>query len=86
MATSFSWLHLTDFHQGMVEQDWLLAGVMHRFFEDLDRLHDKCGPWDLVLFTGDLTQRGSPKNFKNSMKSLPNYGSILSIWVLNPNS
>ena len=29
------------------------------FFEDLKHLHDKCGPWDLVLFSGDLTQRGS---------------------------
>ncbi|EDN68541.1 metallophosphoesterase [Beggiatoa sp. PS] len=64
MATSFSWLHLTDFHQGMKEQDSLLKGVMYRFFEDLERLHDKCGPWDLVLFTGDLTQRGSVKEFQ----------------------
>ncbi|KYG06053.1 hypothetical protein BE21_37135 [Sorangium cellulosum] len=32
-------------------------------FDDLERLHDVCGPWDLVLFTGDLTQCGSRDEF-----------------------
>ncbi len=70
MSTHFSWLHLTDFHQGMDEQDWLWPGVKNRFFEDLKRLHDKCGPWDLVLFTGDLTQRGRIKEFQQLDKVL----------------
>ncbi|NET60148.1 MAG: tetratricopeptide repeat protein [Symploca sp. SIO2E6] len=59
-----SWLHLTDFHQGMKEQNWLWPGVREIFLEDLKRLHEKCGPWDLVLFTGDLTQRGSEEEFR----------------------
>lgn len=63
-SNSFSWLHLTDFHQGMRDQDWLWPGVKEIFFEDLRRLHDKSGPWDLVLFTGDLTQRGSAEEFQ----------------------
>jgi 3',5'-cyclic AMP phosphodiesterase CpdA len=61
---TFSWLHLTDFHQGMNEQSWLWPNVKDRFFEDLEKLHDKNGPWDLVLFTGDLTQRGSAEEFQ----------------------
>ncbi|MGK7905616.1 MAG: AAA-like domain-containing protein [Synechococcus sp.] len=59
----FSWLHLTDLHQGMQEQNWLWPSVKEVFFKDLESLHEKCGPWDLVLFTGDLTQRGSKEEF-----------------------
>ncbi len=61
---SFNWLHLTDLHRGMKEQRWLWPGMKEIFFADLQRLHDKCGPWDLVLFTGDLTQRGSAEEFQ----------------------
>ncbi|MCP4702718.1 MAG: metallophosphoesterase [Gammaproteobacteria bacterium] len=64
MSTYFSWLHLTDFHQGMDKQSWLWPGVKERFFDDLKRLHNKCGPWDLVLFTGDLTQQGRTGEFE----------------------
>ncbi len=62
--TCFNWLHLTDLHRGMKEQHWLWPGVQERFFEDLEKLYKKCGTWDLVLFTGDLTQCGSPKEFQ----------------------
>jgi|GEM_PF-2772925 len=63
-VSSFNWLHLTDLHYGMKEQAWLWPGVREIFWEDLKRLHDKCGPWDLVLFTGDLTQRGGQEEFQ----------------------
>jgi len=62
--TYVSWLHLTDLHRGMKEQRWLWPGVRGIFFDDLKKLHEKCGPWDLVLFTGDLTQRGSAEEFQ----------------------
>ena len=62
--TSVSWLHLTDLHLGMAEQRSLLPIVKDRFFEDLKLLHAKCGPWDLMLFTGDLTQRGNAEEFQ----------------------
>ncbi len=62
--TSFTWLHLTDLHQGMKQQHWLLPDVREIFFADLERLHDKCGPWDLVLFSGDLTQQGTVEDFR----------------------
>ncbi len=61
---SVGWLHLTDLHQGMSGTSWLWPNVMGALFDDLARLHDLCGPWDLVLFTGDLTQRGSPEEFE----------------------
>ncbi len=61
--SSFSWLHLTDLHQGM-KKHWLWPGVREMFFDDLKRLHDKCGPWDLVLFTGDLVLQGKDEEFQ----------------------
>lgn len=60
---SFSWLHLTDLHQGLDAQSWLWPGVKDILFEDLTKLHDRCGPWDLVFFTGDITQRGTAEEF-----------------------
>ncbi len=64
--TSFNWLHLTDFHQGMKEHSWAWPGVKDIFFEDLKKLYKKCGPWDLVIFTGDLTQQGSDEEFQKT--------------------
>jgi len=59
----FNWLHLTDFHQGMRDQDWLWPNMQEEFFRDLERLHAKTGPWDLILFTGDLSDRGNPQEY-----------------------
>lgn len=60
---SIGWLHLTDLHAGMQGTRWLWPNVLATVFDDLGRLHDLCGPWDLVFFTGDLTQRGSAEEF-----------------------
>ncbi|MDE5072662.1 MAG: hypothetical protein O4861_10940 [Trichodesmium sp. St16_bin4-tuft] len=38
--------------------------VKEIFFEHLNRLHEKSEPWDLVLFTGNLTQEGSAEEFE----------------------
>jgi predicted MPP superfamily phosphohydrolase len=61
---TFSWLHLTDLHLGMDEQSSLLPALKDRFFEDLKSLHERCGDWDLVLFSGDLTQSGKVEEFQ----------------------
>ena len=63
-STEVSWLHLTDLHLGMGGQRSFWPTVKDRFFEDLKRLHEKCGAWDLMLFTGDLTQRGNAEEFQ----------------------
>lgn len=61
-----SWLHFSDLHQGVGQstQKWLWPSVQAELLKDLEKLHDKAGPWDLVLFTGDLTQTGSVEEFK----------------------
>ncbi len=61
---SFSWLHLSDLHVGMKDQKSFWPVLKGIFFEDLKILHDKCGPWDIVIFTGDLTRYGSYEEFK----------------------
>ena len=63
-TNQLTWLHLTDIHIGMKEQSWLFPGIKSIFLEDLKSLHEKCGDWDLVLFTGDLTQRGTKEQFE----------------------
>ncbi|MCP4701274.1 MAG: hypothetical protein GY862_31130 [Gammaproteobacteria bacterium] len=60
--TCFNWLHLTDIHQG--PEGWQRSGAKEQFHQDLQQLHNECGPWDLVLLTGDLTRHGSADEFR----------------------
>jgi|GEM_PF-6633341 len=46
---------------GGLEERWPL--VQYKLFEDLERLHESAGPWDLVIFTGDFVQSGSQDQF-----------------------
>jgi len=56
-------LHLSDLHQGLVGQEWMWPSVKTQFYEDLSSLHGRTGPWDLVIFSGDLTQSGAAAEF-----------------------
>ena len=60
---AFNWLHLTDLHFGLGGQAPLWPNVRDVFFDDLSRIHDRSGPWDAVLFTGDLVQKGANDEF-----------------------
>jgi tetratricopeptide (TPR) repeat protein/Icc-related predicted phosphoesterase len=65
----FNWLHLTDLHLGMKGYQDLWQFVEEDFYEDLkDFVKDENGPQvdplDLVVFTGDLVQSGSPEQFE----------------------
>jgi predicted MPP superfamily phosphohydrolase len=61
--SKLSWLHLTDLHHGMSQQGHLWPNIKERFFEDLNKVHEKSGPWDVVFFTGDLVQSGAREEF-----------------------
>jgi hypothetical protein len=61
--TEINWLHLTDLHRGMSSQSWLWPNIQEQFFADLRRLHDRCGVFDIVFFSGDLVQKGDAKEF-----------------------
>jgi tetratricopeptide (TPR) repeat protein len=64
MPTAFSWLHLTDLHYGLKGQGHLWPTLREPFLDSLADLHDRCGPWDAVLFTGDLVQSGESAQFE----------------------
>jgi hypothetical protein len=60
---TFGWLHLTDLHVGVGNQDWLWPSLKHEFFTDIARVHTLSGPWETVIFSGDLTQMASRSEF-----------------------
>src|SRR5688572_27319748 len=68
--TSLTWLHFTDYHQGMEGQKWLWPTVRSAFYTDLERVLKKLGTLDLVFFTGDLTQKASADEFAKLSETL----------------
>lgn len=60
---SLTWLHITDLHSGMGGQDWLWPTFKASFYEDLQVMQDTAGSIDTVIFSGDLTQMGTRKDF-----------------------
>jgi hypothetical protein len=63
-SETFGFLHLTDLHYGQSGQGPLWPNVREAFFEDLRRLHERCGPWQAVLFTGDFVFSGKDDELK----------------------
>lgn len=63
-SSSLGFLLLSDFHQGQKGADVLWPNIQERFYDDLSYLHDVAGPWEVVFFTGDLTQKGTREEFE----------------------
>ncbi|MGO6985643.1 metallophosphoesterase family protein [Rhizobium leguminosarum] len=59
----FRILHLSDLHAGMTGQDLLWSNVKAKLFDDLRALYEQIGPWDAVIFSGDMTQKGDEEEF-----------------------
>jgi hypothetical protein len=68
--TRIRFLHLTDLHLGAEAQSWQWPQVKKAFFEDLENIADRCAPWDLVFFTGDLVFSGTQQQYKEVTKFL----------------
>ena len=62
-GVQFNVIHLSDLHMGMTGQKWMWPTFKTIFFNDLRQQYDKTGSWDLVIFSGDLTQRSSPQEY-----------------------
>lgn len=76
MTRKISWLHLSDLHIGQSFQ-WLWPNFKALFLEDLKRLVVEAGPLDLVLFSGDLTQRGTAEEFTSVSNELADIWELL---------
>jgi len=64
-SDNFNWLHLTDLHHGQSGQRPYWPNVREALFKDLRKIHDVCGPWNAVFFTGDFVQAGLEEEFKD---------------------
>ncbi|WP_170941610.1 metallophosphoesterase [Cellvibrio mixtus] len=64
MTKKITWLHLSDLHIGQSGQ-WLWPNFKSIFMTDMLRLAKEDGPIDLVIFSGDLTQKGETSEFDN---------------------
>lgn len=77
-APGFSLMHLSDLHVGMTNQGWLWPAFKKAFFDDIRKLHQKVGPWDVVVFSGDLTQRASEPEYESLTEILKEMWSVFS--------
>jgi predicted MPP superfamily phosphohydrolase len=69
--TSIRFLHFTDLHFGMSGLPEAWPAVREALLDDLQTIHAESGPWDLVIFTGDLVGRGdSSQEFDGVRKVL----------------
>ncbi|WP_419343702.1 metallophosphoesterase [Achromobacter sp. PD1] len=76
MSRNISWLHLSDLHIGQSYQ-WLWPNFKALFLEDLTRLAGEAAPINLVIFSGDLTQRGSAEEFRSVSNELAEIWEVL---------
>ncbi|KYF63695.1 hypothetical protein BE11_44990 [Sorangium cellulosum] len=70
LMPSIRWLHLTDLHVGMRGMGPLWPSLEDEFRRDLALIHRQAGPFDLVLFSGDLVQSGARDQFDKLTKAL----------------
>ncbi len=80
----YRWLHLTDLHLGMDSHAHLWPNMEELFLKDLERLHKNVGSWDLVIFTGDLTQSGTKAEFDALETFLKKLWSRFKEWGFEP--
>lgn len=60
---TFTWLHISDFHAGMAGASGLWPQVKSKFFSDVKSFCEDQGSVDVVIFSGDITQRAAKKEF-----------------------
>jgi predicted MPP superfamily phosphohydrolase/tetratricopeptide (TPR) repeat protein len=66
MLASIGLLHFSDLHVGTqgLNAEW--PTIEDALFTDLEGIYKDAGPWDLVVFTGDLAFKGHRKEFESA--------------------
>ena len=76
----FSWLHFSDLDLGPSGSRLLDPRFREALERDLRKVHERTGPWDVVVLSGNLTHEGSSREFDvlgSSLNSLWDYFSSL---------
>jgi 3',5'-cyclic AMP phosphodiesterase CpdA len=65
LLASIGLLHFSDLHVGTrgLSAEW--PTIEDALFDDLEKIYGATGPWDLVVFSGDLAFQGYRKEFKS---------------------
>lgn len=66
--TAFRWVHFTDLHAGHPSFAAEIPTIKEELYKDLRFLTSAHGGWDFVLFSGDLTNRGSTDEFDSCLQ------------------
>ena len=61
---TFRWLHLSDLHVGARDQANLWPRFKTLLFDDLTKAIAKSGAFDVVVFSGDLVNKGEFSEFE----------------------
>lgn len=69
-------LHFSDLHVGMESQGWLWPAFKKAFLDDIRKLHRRFGVWDVVVFSGDLTQKASITEYERLTEILQEIWSV----------
>ena len=76
-SDSIGWLWLSDLHCGQHALQCLWPTLADQFFEDIRTLNKISGPWDLIIFTGDMVYSGRAEQFQTLNATLNHLKSIL---------
>ncbi|TWR72949.1 metallophosphoesterase family protein [Pseudomonas marginalis] len=83
-SSTFSWLHISDFHAGMSGAKNLWIQVKERFHQDIRQHFEKNGSIDLVVFSGDITQKADPSEFQQAFDELSELWELFSSLGASP--
>lgn len=69
-CATFGFLHLSGLHAATRDKNWHLARMTEVLLADLQRMHERVGPVNVVFLAGDLTSHGAAAEFEQVDRTL----------------